>query len=74
MLIEPEDNDEEHFVDAPEEGAPTASKVDVKAESSKAAQSAYDGKKREPLYSHADSSCLWDLVSLLPCSPFHASC
>lgn len=61
MLIEPEDEGDEHFVDAPEEGRPAAS-------TSKAAPSAtdrtYDGKKREPQYAHADSSCLWELVSL----------
>nr|XP_019043464.1 ribosome biogenesis protein MAK21 [Kwoniella bestiolae CBS 10118]OCF22394.1 ribosome biogenesis protein MAK21 [Kwoniella bestiolae CBS 10118] len=46
MLIEPEDDDIEHF-------------------------KAYDGKKREPLYANADSSCLWDLIPFL--NHFHPS-
>lgn len=60
MLIEPEDDGDEHFVDAPEDGAPAA--TSSKAPASKLERT-YDGKKREPLYAHADSSCLWDLVS-----------
>lgn len=31
----------------------------------------YDGKKRDPLYAHADSSCLWELVPFL--THFHPS-
>jgi ribosome biogenesis protein MAK21 len=62
MLIEPEDEGDEHFVDAPEEGQPAAG-------SSKTASAVndkvYDGKKREPQYAHADTSCLWELVSHL---------
>ena len=63
MLIEPEDEGDEHFVDAPEEGRPAAST----SSTSKAPASidrTYDGKKREPQYAHADASCLWELVSL----------
>jgi hypothetical protein len=58
MLIEPEDDSEEHFVDVAEDG--------TKPESSKAANSErdYDGKKREPQFAHAENSCLWDLVRL----------
>lgn len=61
MLIEPEDEGDEHFIDAPEEGQAAAgsSKTALKPD-----QRAYDGKKREPQYAHADSSCLWELVSL----------
>ena len=58
MLIEPEDNEDEHFVDA---GMPKKA-----GESSKAPKNdvqEYDGKKREPQFAHADSSCLWELVS-----------
>lgn len=63
MLIEPEDDGDEHFVDAPEDGAPAASSS--KAPPAVSFDRVYDGKKREPLYAHADSSCLWDLVSYL---------
>jgi ribosome biogenesis protein MAK21 len=62
MLIEPEDNEEEHFVDVPEDGS-AVEPATVKAGNSKAAASnAYDGKKREPQYANAESSCLWELV------------
>lgn len=55
MLIEPEDDSEETFGDAP------ASKHSTD----------YDGKKRDPQYAHADSSCLWELVPFL--NHFHPS-
>ena len=59
MLIEPEDDGDEHFVDAAE----TIQPASQKAESSTAARSKeYDGRKREPQYANADSSCLWELV------------
>ena len=51
MLIEPED-EEEHFVDA-DQPKPVAS----------SSTSVYDGRKRDPKFAHADSSCLWELVS-----------
>jgi len=60
MLIEPEDEGDEHFVDAPEEGRPAASTSKAPASTDRT----YDGKKREPQYAHADASCLWELVSL----------
>ncbi|KAL7425204.1 RNA-binding ribosome biosynthesis protein mak21 [Cryptotrichosporon argae] len=69
MLIEPEDDGEEHFVDAPEDGE------GPKAESSQAAakskQKTYDGRAREPQYAHADTSCLWELIPFL--NHFHPS-
>lgn len=62
MLIEPEDDGDEHFADAPE-----GQEKHVEAESSKTAQNnkAYDGRKREPQYANADTSCLWELVRVL---------
>lgn len=63
MLIEPEDDGEEHFVDA------DAAQPAVKASASTAPT--YDGKKREPLYAHADTSCLWELIPFL--HHFHPS-
>lgn len=65
MLIEPEDDGEEHFVDA--DAKPKA----AEAESSASAATAYDGKKREPMYAHAETSCLWELVPFL--DHFHPS-
>lgn len=62
MLIEPEDDGDEHFVDTPETAQPSQL-----GESSKAARSKeYDGRKREPQYANADSSCLWELVRSHP--------
>ncbi|ORY34646.1 CBF/Mak21 family-domain-containing protein [Naematelia encephala] len=66
MLIEPEDDGEEHFVDVPE-GSSTQHAPTAAASSSKA----YDGRKREPQFANADSSCLWELVPLL--DHFHPS-
>jgi ribosome biogenesis protein MAK21 len=57
MLIEPEDDGEEHFVDAdrPQKSVPEAS--------SSTHANAYDGRKRDPKFAHADASCLWELVN-----------
>ena len=60
MLIEPEDDGEERFVDAPEAGE--AVKV-VVVNADEKADDGYDGKKREPLYAKAETSCLWEIVS-----------
>ncbi|KAK4686047.1 ribosome biogenesis protein MAK21, partial [Tremellales sp. Uapishka_1] len=73
MLIEPEDDEEEHFVDAPEENAVPLAQI---AESSKKPQGArsekiYDGQKREPQYANAEASCLWELTPFL--DHFHPS-
>lgn len=61
MLIEPEDDGEEHFVDVAEDGKPVAiSSKATPASSSKT----YDGRKRDPKFADADTSCLWELVRL----------
>ncbi|WWC92883.1 uncharacterized protein L201_007845 [Kwoniella dendrophila CBS 6074] len=67
MLIEPEDDDIEHFVDADRKDEPIINDDKKKTVNEKE----YDGKKREPLYANADSSCLWDLVPFL--NHFHPS-
>lgn len=69
MLIEPEDDGEEHFVDAPEDG--TAAKPKAESSTAAAVGNQYDGKKRDPLFAHADSSCLWELMPLV--NHFHPS-
>jgi ribosome biogenesis protein MAK21 len=68
MLIEPEDDGEEHFVDA-DKVKKVVEEEESKGESSKF--TTYDGRKREPLYAHADTSCLWELVPFL--NHFHPS-
>lgn len=65
MLIEPEDDGEERFVDAPEAGeAPRPVPVPaVEVGGKDKVDDGYDGKKREPLYAKAETSCLWEIVS-----------
>jgi ribosome biogenesis protein MAK21 len=70
MLNEPEhleDDEEEHFVDAPEDGEENEA-----AEKAAALPSTvYDPRKRDPLFSNADRSCLWELLPLQ--AHFHPS-
>ncbi|KAG1470191.1 hypothetical protein G6F56_002826 [Rhizopus delemar] len=47
---EEEEDEEEHYVDEPEK-METKKKVD-----------AYDGRKRDPRFSNAEKSCLWELI------------
>lgn len=70
LLNEPEaDGDEEEvYRDAPEDGqdgnVPTADTTHNRT-------SAYDGRKRDPQYSNADKSCLWEVVPYF--THFHPS-
>ncbi|CAK9783233.1 unnamed protein product [Cutaneotrichosporon oleaginosum] len=64
MLIEPEDDGEEHFVDAD-------SGKKANTETKPSSGPVYDGKKREPQYAHADTSCLWELMPFT--THFHPS-
>ncbi|WVQ84509.1 hypothetical protein IAT38_006663 [Cryptococcus sp. DSM 104549] len=66
MLIEPEDDGEEHFVDA-DSDKKAAEKPSTKSSFGKE----YDGRKRDPTYANADTSCLWELVPFL--NHFHPS-
>ncbi|KAG1501400.1 hypothetical protein G6F47_004900 [Rhizopus delemar] len=53
MLNTPEEDDEEeHFVDEPEEGENKPVKKVLE----------YDGRKRDPRFSNAEKSCLWELI------------
>ncbi|WWC95441.1 hypothetical protein V866_002304 [Kwoniella sp. B9012] len=70
MLIEPEDDDIEHFVDADQKDN-QPKEVEGQNKKKITDEKAYDGKKREPLYANADSSCLWDLIPFL--NHFHPS-
>ncbi|KGB76848.1 ribosome biogenesis protein MAK21 [Cryptococcus deuterogattii R265] len=69
MLIEPEDDGEEHFVDA------DADEQERDRSTEKPARVVigkdYDGRKRDPQYANADSSCLWELTPFL--NHFHPS-
>lgn len=62
MLDSPENNDddgEEKYVDAPEDGE---SVKEAAAEEEKTAEPLYNPRKRDPEYSNADRSCLWDVL------------
>ncbi|KAF2145482.1 uncharacterized protein K452DRAFT_264546 [Aplosporella prunicola CBS 121167] len=70
MLATPEvteDDEEEHFVDAPEDGETdgaaaenAAASREVAAPTSEAPR--YDGRKRDPEHTNADLACLWDIL------------
>jgi hypothetical protein len=65
MLNTPEDDDEEeYFVDAPEEDDDDEKKKKIADEKQKRsnAKAEYDGRKRDPRFSNAEKSCLWELV------------
>ncbi|KAG0041155.1 hypothetical protein BGZ83_002235 [Gryganskiella cystojenkinii] len=75
MINTPEDNEEEeNFKDAPEDGDEEKEEKEddaenKKPEANKAHSTKYDGRKREPLYSNADKTCLWEMTPFL--SHFH---
>lgn len=71
MIREPETNpedEEEHFVDAPEDGE-TAK--DAISKQSHPAVAGYDARKRDPEHSNAERSALWELLPFL--QHFHPS-
>lgn len=70
LLNEPEEDgdEEEVYRDAPLEGS-AEEKVEEKieektdvAQDSRQKKTAYDGRKRDPQYSNADQSCLWEVI------------
>lgn len=72
MISQPEDNDEESFKDAPEDQdlssddeTKTREPSVQKAVSNISSSTKYDGRKRDPLYSNADKTCLWEMVRTL---------
>jgi len=63
MLDQPEEtgeDEEERFVDVPEDGEAALSTSADNVETTK--KTLYDGRKRDPEHSNADTSCLWELV------------
>jgi ribosome biogenesis protein MAK21 len=72
MMAEPEvdvEDEEEHFVDVPEDGDGNDAQPESQQPSSN--QFRYDPKKRDPDHAHAERSCLWDLLPFL--QHFHPS-
>ncbi|KAF2171924.1 hypothetical protein M409DRAFT_63462 [Zasmidium cellare ATCC 36951] len=61
-----EEDEEEHFVDVPEDGESTTN-----VQQPDKRRSSYDPRKREPEYAHAERTCLWEILPLL--QHFHPS-
>ncbi|KAI7884054.1 CBF-domain-containing protein [Lichtheimia hyalospora FSU 10163] len=60
-----EDDEEEHFEDAPSEEDEEDNdndKSDKKPTQNNARANYYDGRKRDPRFSKAETSCLWELI------------
>ncbi|PWW72335.1 CBF-domain-containing protein [Tuber magnatum] len=71
LLEEPEqleDDEEEVFKDVPEDGEGGAEDT-TREPSVKYVE--YDGRRRNPLFTNADRTCLWELIPLLRC--YHPS-
>ncbi|KAI1764038.1 CBF-domain-containing protein [Hypoxylon sp. FL1150] len=65
LMNEPEENDEDETVPGAVSDAPADAAVDgVESQPTKTA-SVYDGRKRDPEYSNAHRSCLWELLPFL---------
>ncbi|ESZ91355.1 hypothetical protein SBOR_8263 [Sclerotinia borealis F-4128] len=66
LLNNPEANDDEEeevFRDVPEDGE--TAEIQATETPSKPRSDTYDGKKRDPEYSNADKSCLWETIPFL---------
>ncbi|GAM87708.1 hypothetical protein ANO11243_057350 [Dothideomycetidae sp. 11243] len=57
------EDEEEHFVDAPEE--PQEGDHEVSREETKYSQATYDPRKRVPEHSNADRSAMWEILPLI---------
>ncbi|KAK5120922.1 hypothetical protein LTR85_005706 [Meristemomyces frigidus] len=68
--VEDED-EEERFVDAPEEGADVVQQQTSTNGAAAGHNQGYDPRKRDPEHAHADRSCLWELLPFL--QHFHPS-
>ncbi|KAF9383546.1 hypothetical protein CPC16_008873 [Podila verticillata] len=71
MISQAEDHEEEEsFKDAPEDEEEKEDKEekddeDKEKKETKDEKQKYDGRKREPLYSNADKTCLWEMTPFL---------
>jgi ribosome biogenesis protein MAK21 len=69
MINSPEEDDEEeHYVDVDSDAAGEMA-TDAPADSSRPR---YDGRKRDPAFTNADRSCLWDIIALT--KHYHPTC
>ena len=64
---EGDSDEEEHFRDVQEDGDDHRAPAEVETSNGDAAKKpssrTYDGRKRDPEYSNAENSCLWELVT-----------
>lgn len=78
LIDQPEENDEEHFVDIPsdEDEDEKQQQLDLKKNKKRKFASPqpiksstndriYDGRKRDPKYCNADQTCIWELVIIV---------
>ncbi|KXL42087.1 MAG: hypothetical protein FE78DRAFT_94084 [Acidomyces sp. 'richmondensis'] len=71
MMTEPEVNDDEedeHFADVPDDNADSPPTI---LQPSPSKTKAYDPRKRDPEHSHAERTCLWEILPFL--QHFHPS-
>ena len=70
FILSPEaEDEEEHFQDAPEEGTETEQgSKGHKSDDNSGGGSSYRGLHRNPLYCHAETSCLWELERVRGCT------
>ncbi|KAI5862663.1 CBF-domain-containing protein [Durotheca rogersii] len=71
LTNEPEEQDEDEVAPAPASDAPAEDKTDGLGPQFTKSANAYDGRKRDPEYSNAHRSCLWELLPFL--KHFHPS-
>ncbi|KAI1482483.1 hypothetical protein K445DRAFT_313377 [Daldinia sp. EC12] len=78
LINEPEENDEVEVAPGVASDAPIETVVDGLDSQSKKVEGVYDGRKRDPEYSNAHRSCLWELLPFLrhyhPSVDVYASC
>ncbi|KAI0111531.1 CBF-domain-containing protein [Daldinia grandis] len=78
LINEPEEHDEAEATPGVASDAPTEAVVDGPEAQSKKVEGVYDGRKRDPEYSNAHRSCLWELLPFIrhfhPSVDVYASC
>ncbi|KAI1807335.1 CBF-domain-containing protein [Daldinia bambusicola] len=78
LINEPEEHDEAEATPGVASDAPAEMVVDGPESQTKKPEGVYDGRKRDPEYSNAHRSCLWELLPFLrhyhPSVDVYASC
>ncbi|CAG8608379.1 40985_t:CDS:10, partial [Gigaspora margarita] len=63
FINHPEDHDDEHFVDVPDDDSDLDKFKQSQSSSQIINSRKYDGRKRDPQYSNADKTCIWELTA-----------